>query len=43
MQVDLHARLLRTVRMGNGEITLTFQVKDPSMRYSVGETYTIGE
>ena len=43
MQVDIHARLLSAVRTGNGEIALTFQVREPSVHYDPGQTYTIAE
>lgn len=43
MEIDLHARLLSAVRTANGELALTFQVRAPSLRYSVGRTYAIAE
>ncbi len=43
MQVDINARLLSAVETSNGEIALTFQVKRPSLRYDVGNTYAITE
>lgn len=43
MQIDVHARLLSAVPTSNGEIAVTFQVKQPSLHYDVGCTYAITE
>ena len=43
MQIDLHARLLSAIRTADGGMALTFEVKAPSLRYSVGRTYAIAD
>jgi hypothetical protein len=43
MQIDLHARLLSAIRTADGGMALTFDVKAPSLRYSVGRTYAIAD
>lgn len=43
MKMDINTLLLSAIRTSKDEIVLTFQVKRPSLSYTVGESYTLGE
>ena len=43
MKMDIDARLLSAVKTSKDEMVLTLQVRRPSINYTVGQPYTVGE
>lgn len=43
MKIDVDTRLLSVVKTSKDQMVLTFQVMRPSINYTVGQPYTVGE